>query len=268
MQKSVSHHWPKEYLHQVYLCTALCWKKVFNVLDAQSVVTPQLQQESSVFINVSNAMSANHTSPYTGIVPKMSIEVTQNGSWFVGFNPSQGTNNFFHEFQVQCIWVWAICLYQTQGRPNNFYFNMYTLPPSAGVLKQGYMYPEGYVCLSEGVYLRLIIEGKNMFTYYSFRNIYRYISEYYFQNHYMLIAKYVFVIFLTLFVIKMFWGTCSSLDMLNGYMTRESLGTPVLAKSIHQQSVPAEGWPVYPLQPGQTVLAQRRSRRVSTRCPA
>jgi len=118
---------------------------------------------------------------------------------------------------------------------------MYTLPPSAGVLKQGYMYPEGYVCLSEGVYLRLIIEGKNMFTYYSFRNIYRYISEYYFQNHYMLIAKYVFVIFLTLFVIKMFWGTCSSLDMLNGYMTRESLGTPVLAKSIHQQSVPAEG---------------------------
>ena len=87
---------------------------------------------------------------------------------------------------------------------------MYTLPPSAGVLKQGYMYPEGYVCLSEGVYLRLIIEGKNMFTYYSFRNIYRYISEYYFQNHYMLIAKYVFVIFLTLFVIKIFcWGLTS-----------------------------------------------------------
>jgi len=29
MQKSMSGHWPKESLHQVYLCISLCWKKVF-----------------------------------------------------------------------------------------------------------------------------------------------------------------------------------------------------------------------------------------------
>jgi len=32
--------------------------------------------------------------------------------------------------------------------------------------------------------------------------MYAYISEHYFQSHYMLVAKYVFVIFLSLFVIK------------------------------------------------------------------
>jgi len=40
-----------------------------------------------------------------------------------------------------------------------------------------------------------------MFTYYSFRNIYTYISESYFQNHYMLIGKYI-VIFPSLFIKK------------------------------------------------------------------
>ena len=67
-----------------------------------------------------------------------------------------------------------------------------------------------------------------MFTYYSFRNIDTYTSEYYFQNHYMLIGKYILVIFHNLFVIKNFWGTCSSIEMLKGYMARESLITPVL----------------------------------------
>jgi len=32
-----------------------------------------------------------------------------------------------------------------------------------------------------------------MFTFYSFRNIYTNISEYYFQNHYMLIGKYILI---------------------------------------------------------------------------
>jgi len=48
--------------------------------------------------------------------------------------------------------------------------------------------------------LRLAIEGENMLTYYSFRNIYTYTSEYYFRNHYMLIGKYILVIFHRLFV--------------------------------------------------------------------
>jgi len=48
-----------------------------------------------------------------------------------------------------------------------------------------------------------------MFTYYSFPNIYTYISEYYFQIRYMLIGKYILVIFHSL-VIRNFKGTCSS----------------------------------------------------------
>jgi len=44
----------------------------------------------------------------------------------------------------------------------------------------------------------------------------------------MLIVKNNFVIFLSLFVIRNFRGTCSSIEMLKGYMARESLGTPDL----------------------------------------
>jgi len=44
-----------------------------------------------------------------------------------------------------------------------------------GVPKLGYMYPSGYICLSEGVHLRLSIpEGKNMFIHYSSEDIYTY----------------------------------------------------------------------------------------------
>jgi len=43
-----------------------------------------------------------------------------------------------------------------------------------------------------------------------------------------LIGKYIFVIFLNLLVIRNFRGTCSSIEMLQGYMARESLGRPVL----------------------------------------
>jgi len=41
-------------------------------------------------------------------------------------------------------------------------------------------------------------------------------------------GKYIFVIFLSLFVIRNFRGTGSSVEMLNGYMARVSRGTPVL----------------------------------------
>jgi len=44
-----------------------------------------------------------------------------------------------------------------------------------------------------------------MFTYYSFRNIYAYISEYFFQNNYMLIGKYILVIFRSLLSWEILW---------------------------------------------------------------
>jgi len=49
-----------------------------------------------------------------------------------------------------------------------------------------------------------------------------------FKYHCVLIGKYIFVIFFSLFVIRHFRGTCSSSEMLNGYMTRESLETSAL----------------------------------------
>jgi len=39
------------------------------------------------------------------------------------------------------------------------------------------MYPQGNICLSEGVKLRLVIEEKNIFTYHLFPNRYTYISR-------------------------------------------------------------------------------------------
>jgi len=54
------------------------------------------------------------------------------------------------------------------------------------------MEPQGYIYLSEGVYLRLSTEEQNIFAYNLFPNIYTYISEHSFQNHYMLIFKYTY----------------------------------------------------------------------------
>jgi len=48
------------------------------------------------------------------------------------------------------------------------------------------------------------------------------------KNHYVLIGKHMFFIFLSLFVMKYFKGTRSSVKMLKWCMARESLGTPVL----------------------------------------
>jgi len=44
----------------------------------------------------------------------------------------------------------------------------------------------------------------------------------------MLIGKYIFVIYFSLFVTRNFRDTCSSSEMLKGYMVRETLGTPSL----------------------------------------
>jgi len=44
--------------------------------------------------------------------------------------------------------------------------------------------------------------------------------------------KYIFVIFLNLFVIRHFRGTCSSIEILKGYMARESLRTPALKQHL------------------------------------
>ena len=46
------------------------------------------------------------------------------------------------------------------------------------------------------------------------------------KNIYVLIGKHVFIILFILFVIKDFRGTCSSVEMLNGYMAREIFVKP------------------------------------------
>jgi len=53
----------------------------------------------------------------------------------------------------------------------------------------------------------------------------------------MPIGKYIFVIFLNLFVIRSFRGTCSSMEVLKGYMARESLGTPVLNLNLGNSDI-------------------------------
>jgi len=50
----------------------------------------------------------------------------------------------------------------------------------------------------------------------------------------VLIGKHIFIIFLSLFVIKNFRGTCTSVKTGQVYMTRESLGTPALVVSVLQ----------------------------------
>jgi len=66
-----------------------------------------------------------------------------------------------------------------------------------------------------------------MFIYYSFQIIHKSVNII-FKNHCMLIGKYIFVIYFSLFVTRNFRDTCSSSEMLKGYMVRETLGTPSL----------------------------------------
>ena len=66
----------------------------------------------------------------------------------------------------------------------------FTRSSMSGVPNLGYMYPQGYICLSEGVHLRLAENEKNIFAYYLFPNIYSYVTAYYYQKS--LYAKYVY----------------------------------------------------------------------------
>ena len=74
-----------------------------SVHDAQCAVIGQLHQESSVIIDVSIIMSADHTPPS---FPTCALKSPKT----IG-----DSLNFFHQFWVQCTWVWAVCLYQSQG---------------------------------------------------------------------------------------------------------------------------------------------------------
>jgi len=58
-----------------------------------------------------------------------------------------------------------------------------------------------------------------------------------FKNHFLFCTKNHYIIYLCLVMMKNweksiyalarnFWGTCSSVEMLKGYMFRERLGTP------------------------------------------
>jgi len=63
----------------------------------------------------------------------------------------------------------------------------------AGVPNLGYTYPQGYICLSEGVHLRLAIEEKiysHNICFQIFINISVNIT---FKNHYRLVVKYIYV---------------------------------------------------------------------------
>jgi len=50
------------------------------------------------------------------------------------------------------------------------------------------------------------------------------ILNYLYINHYVHIGKHICIIFLSLFLIKNFRGTCSSAKMLKRYKARESFG--------------------------------------------
>ena len=113
------------------------------------------------------------------------------------------------------------------------------------------MYPYVYICVSEGVHLRLATEGKNIFIYYLLPNFYTYISEYIFHAVYisynrnnltwrhkievhlysskhqkvLLPIQWIFLILLSLFITSHSRGTCASVEIMKRYMFRERLGT-------------------------------------------
>ena len=69
------------------------------------------------------------------------------------------------------------------------------------------------------MHLRLAVEEKYIFTYLSFSNFCTYVSEYCFQTPlyaYFLINQ--LLIMIKDFVLRNFWGACSSVKMLKRYM--------------------------------------------------
>ena len=55
----------------------------------------------------------------------------------------------------------------------------------------GYMYPWGCICLSEGVHLRLAIEGKTHLCIIYFQRVMHMSVNIIFKNHCLLPAKYI-----------------------------------------------------------------------------
>ena len=62
----------------------------------------------------------------------------------------------------------------------------------AGVPNLGYMYPQGYICLSEGVHLRLAIEEKIYLHNICFQIFIHISVNIIFKNHCMLVVKYIY----------------------------------------------------------------------------
>jgi len=124
----------------------------------------------------------------------------------------------------------------------------------------GYTYPQGYICLSERIHLRLAIDEK-MYLHIIYFHTFIHISVIIiFKNHYTLIVKYIYeksnyfvkrnfrgtcssvemvkgtcssveMVKGTCSSVEMVKGTCSSVGMLKWHMVRERLGTPDLAYS-------------------------------------
>jgi len=61
-----------------------------------------------------------------------------------------------------------------------------------GVPNLGYMYLQGYICLSEGVHLRLAIEEKIYLHNICFQILIHLSVNIIFKNHYMLAVKYIY----------------------------------------------------------------------------
>ena len=132
----------------------------------------------------------------------------------------------------------------------------------------GFVYPQGYICLSEGVHLRLSI-GDNIYLHIiCFQIFIHHVDWHYFQKSlYAYCWIYLWIIMIKYFVVRNFRGTCSSVEklkgvhayllkccrvtflsvgVLKGYIVRESLGTPVLEQWFsmwsmwmdHQKGVP------------------------------
>jgi len=61
-----------------------------------------------------------------------------------------------------------------------------------GVPNLGDMYPQGYICLPEGVHLRFSMEEQNIFTHDFFRIFVHISVNILLKNHYMLIVRYIY----------------------------------------------------------------------------
>jgi len=57
----------------------------------------------------------------------------------------------------------------------------------------GCINPQGYIYLFEGVHLRIVMEGKSIFVYTIYFQIFVHISvNSIFRNHFLLIVKYIY----------------------------------------------------------------------------